>query len=111
MSSFPSLPLPRPAFPTLQSTPWRRKVGRLPRKKEPATARFALRCYVAGGADIPQAQSVIRMGSNFKMSVRVSIGSEVLETRTVENEGGVCEVGGRGVQGSLVSYDHETLQK
>ncbi|CAM9701229.1 unnamed protein product, partial [Scytosiphon promiscuus] len=76
-----------------ESTPWRRKVGRLPKKKEPSTTRFAMRCYVASGADVPHQSSVIRMGLNFKMSVRISIGSAVLETRLVENPNGVCEWG------------------
>lgn len=76
-----------------QSTPWRRKVARLPRKKEPPTSSFAMRCYVSSGADIPQAASVIRMGLNFKNSIKISIGSHVLETSAVENENGTCEVG------------------
>lgn len=79
-----------------QSTPWRRKVGRLPKKKEPSTTRYAMRVYVATGADVPFQPSVIRMGLNFRMSVRISIGSAVLETRAVENQNGVCEV--RGVR-------------
>ena len=84
-----------------QSTPWRRKVGRLPKKKEPSTTRYAMRCYVAMGADVPFQPSVIRMGLNFRMSVRISIGSAVLETRAVENQNGVCEVGrGGGRSGS-----------
>eukprot|EP00752_Nemacystus_decipiens_P012046 g10680.t1 len=76
-----------------ESTPWRRKVGRLPKKKEPSTTRYAMRCYVATGADVPVQPSVIRMGLNFRMSVRISIGAAVLETRAVENLNGVCEWG------------------
>lgn len=71
----------------------------MPKKKEPSTTRFAMRCYVATGADVPYQASVIRMGLNFRMSIRVSIGSAVLETRLVENSNGVCEVGGRGSGG------------
>ncbi|CAM9578126.1 unnamed protein product, partial [Hapterophycus canaliculatus] len=69
------------------------EVGRLPKKKEPSTSRFAMRCYVSSGADVPYQASVIRMGLNFKMSVKISIGSAVLETRLVENANGVCEWG------------------
>lgn len=68
----------------------------MPKRKEPSTTRVAMRCYVATGADIPCQASVIRMGLNFRMSVRISIGSEVLETRAVENASGVCEVKGVG---------------
>ena len=76
-------------------------MGRLPKKKEPSTTRYAMRCYVAMGADVPFQPSVIRMGLNFRMSVRISIGSAVLETRAVENQNGVCEVGrGGGRSGS-----------
>lgn len=71
-------------------------MGRLPKKREPSTSRFAMRCYISSGADVPQTPSVIRMGKNFRMAVRVSIGSEVLETRVVENHNGVCEVGEGG---------------
>ncbi|CAM9992524.1 unnamed protein product [Ectocarpus sp. 6 AP-2014] len=71
----------------------REEVGRLPKRKEPSTTRVAMRCYVATGADLPCQASVIRMGLNFRMSVRISIGSEVLETRAVENASGVCEWG------------------
>lgn len=67
-------------------------MGRLPKKKEPQTTRYAMRCYVATGADVPHQASVIRMGLNFRMSVRISIGAAVLETRAVENQNGVCEV-------------------
>lgn len=86
-------------------------MARLSKKREPSTSRFAMRCYVSTGADIPQSPSVIRMGQNFKMTVRISIGSEVLETRAVENLNGVCEVRenwGGGKRGEERAYVLDT---
>lgn len=76
----------------VQSTPWRRKVRGLARKKEPDTSRYGMRCYVAAGSALPQSPSVVRMGKNYHMAVRISIGGEYLETQMVDNHGGVCEV-------------------
>lgn len=81
----------------------------LARKREPATSRYAMRCYVASGSAMPEAPSVARLGKNLRMAVRISIGADALETRMVENNNGVCEVrndlGARRGDLSAVSFE------